>query len=97
MMKHKPELWSSAIRNSHHEGVILAGLRLGHTRLTHSYLPQGLHTLPHVSTVMKLIYQSTMFSIVLPFRTYVPSTVSPIPRHPTLCNNSEMVSNFFDC
>jgi len=36
----------------------------------------------HVSTVMKLIYRSTIFSIVLLFRTYVPSRVSPIPRHP---------------
>jgi len=46
MIKHKPEPWFSAIRNSRHEEVILARLRIGHTRLTHSYLLQGLHAPP---------------------------------------------------
>ena len=34
-------LWLSDVRNIRREEVVLARLRLGHTRVTHSYLLQG--------------------------------------------------------
>ena len=45
-IKDKPTHWSSSSRASRQEEVILARLRIGHTRLTHTYLFQHLHAPP---------------------------------------------------
>jgi len=48
-IKKTPTPWCSN-RTAHHEEIIISRLRIGHTRLTHSYLQLG-H--PHVGTAMQ--------------------------------------------
>jgi len=93
MIEHKPEPWSSAIRNSCHEEIVLARLRIGYTRLTHSYLFQGLHAPPscvYCNEVNLLVDHISCCPSLQNLRSIhgVPDS-SPS----ALCNNSEKVSN----
>ena len=90
-IKSKPSLWSTSNRNSRREEVILSRLRIGHTRLTHSYLLLNLHppscnycqsenlTVQHLFLCPALHNLRTLHS--------VPQSISS-----ALCNNSEKVS-----
>jgi len=91
--KNKPIPWSSATRISRHEEVILSRLRIGHTRLTHSHLLQGLHTPASCNychednlTVQHLFLCPALQNLRATFN--VSSSISS-----ALFNNSEKISN----
>jgi len=50
-----PSLWASSIRESRREQIILTRLRVGHTRITHSYLldPRLISPLPVPTAIMR--------------------------------------------
>ena len=92
-IKKIPTPWSSSNRPSRHEEIIISRLRIGHTRLTHSYLLLGLHsppscqychteeiTVPHFFSCPSLQNLRQSFS--------VPSLPSS-----ALSNNSETITN----
>ena len=92
LIKNKFILWSTSNRNSRHEEVIFSRLRIGHTRLTHSYLLQNLHppscgycqadnlSVQHLFSCPVLHNQRDLYN--------VPPTLSA-----TLCNNTDKITN----
>jgi len=92
-IKKTPTPSSSSNRTSRHEEIIISRLRIGHSRLTHSYVLLGLYsppscrychvdeiTVPHFFSCLSLKNHGKSFS--------VPSLLSP-----ALSNNSETITN----
>ena len=91
-IKNKPTLWSSSNRNSRYEEVVLARLRIGHTRLTHSYLLLNLH--PPSCGYCHADNLSVEHLFSCPHSRNQRNLLSVSPTLPSaLCNNSEKITN----
>ncbi|MEW6552626.1 MAG: ribonuclease H family protein [Campylobacterota bacterium] len=92
-VKNKPIPWTSSNRPSRHEEIILTRLRIGHTRLTHSYLFLGLHAPPSCQ-YCQYDYISVKHFFLCPALENIRHSHSVSSFLPSaLCNNSNTISN----
>ena len=91
-IKSKPSPWTSSNRNSRHEEAVLARLRIGRTRLTHSYLLLNLH--PPSCGYCHADNLSVQHLFSCPFLHNQRNLFSVSPTLPSaLCNNSHKITN----